>query len=181
MTQTAQVTIQVEGLRDALRELHKLDPKLKWKAVNALKAAGRPLLDEPRQNYPTRQPLSGWSTRGRTGYNGAKAQAGLQVKVGGRIPKGSRVAPAITLVQKNAGAAIFDIAGMRNGRGRKSEGGARGAGMIDRLNADFGKAQRGLWRARPQIMEQANGALLKAVEDVIADANARLKDRPGGR
>ena len=176
---TAQVTIQVEGLRDALRELHKLDPKLKWKAVNALKAAGRPLLAEPMQNYPTSPPLSGWSPRGRTGYNGAKARSGLQVRVGGRIPKGSRVAPAVTLVQRNAGASIYDIAGLRNGYGRRSEAGARGRAMIDKLNADHGRAQRGLWRARPEIMAAAQDVLVQAVNDVVAEANRTLADRGG--
>jgi len=41
----------------------------------------------------------------------------------------------------------------------------------------FGRPQRGLWRSRKFIQEQGTADIMKAVDEVIADANRALKAR----
>lgn len=165
--------MQTDGVRDALAQLRRVDPKLRTAATRELKTAGSRLTSRPKQNYPLEAPLSGWGRSGRLGYSPGRVRAGVQIRVGGRTPRGSSVAPIITLVQANAGGALYDIAGLRNGA--RGEGGARGAAFIDALNADYGRAQRGLWRARSWVYENAADALTDALDKVKDDANRSLR------
>jgi hypothetical protein len=45
------------------------------------------------------------------------------------------------------------------------------------LASVFGRPQRGLWRSRKFIQEQGTADIMKAVDEVIADANRALKAR----
>lgn len=160
-----ETTITVVGVRDALATLRKVDPKLRSQATRELKAAGSSLLEPAKRNYPMTAPLSGWKPSGRLGYTGSKVQRGVQIRVGGRTPKGSNTAPVITIVQANAGGALFDIAGLRNRSGR----------FVRALeSAGHGKAQRGLWAARDDIYERSGEALREALDKVVQDANRAL-------
>jgi hypothetical protein len=44
----------------------------------------------------------------------------------------------------------------------------------------FGRPQRGLWRSRAFIAEQGTADIMKAVDEVIADANRALQARTSG-
>jgi hypothetical protein len=88
----------------------------------------------------------------------------------------------VTIVQKNAGGALFDIAGLRNGSqgvggtdrlGRNRED-SQSKAFLDNLNASYGRAQRGMWRKIKAIRELADGELMKALEEVAAETNRKL-------
>lgn len=180
----ASASIEVFGVRDALRQLGQMDPKLRFKAIQKVKNASGEMLAAARENYPDdtdlRDQIPGWSKKGRLGYTKAAADKGVQVQVGGRS-RGNSYA-VVTIIQKNAGAAMFDIAGLRDG--------ARGVGSSDRLgrnrdaaqseaflrvlNASYGKAQRGMWRSIRKIRDLSNGALMDALKDVAAEVNRKL-------
>jgi hypothetical protein len=70
----------------------------------------------------------------------------------------------VTLIQKNAGGAIFDIAGLRDGS----------SVFVRNLNAYYGRAQRGMWKESKYIYGQATQDILKAVEDVLKSVNRNL-------
>lgn len=180
----AEASIEVFGVRDALRELGTIDPKLRFKAIAKVKAASSEMLAAARENYPQdsdlQETLEGWGKKGRLGYSKAAVDKGVQVQVGGRSIGNSYA--VVTIIQKNPGGALFDIAGLRDG--------AQGVGSTDRLgrqrdavqseaflrtlNAAYGKAQRGMWRSIRKIRDLSNGALMKALEDVAADVNRKL-------
>jgi hypothetical protein len=88
----------------------------------------------------------------------------VQIIVGGRARPG--VTPLVTLVQKSAAGALFSQAGTKN----KSQ-------FSNLLASVFGEPQRGLWRSRAFIQEQGAADIMKAVDEVIADANRALKAR----
>jgi hypothetical protein len=181
---SASAEISVFGVRDALKELGKIDKDLRWKAISKIKAASGEMVAVARDTYPDNSQLqdamSGWSTKGRLGYDKSKVDRGITVMVGGRS-FGDAYA-IVTLVQKNAGGALFDIAGL--------QGGSRGVGDTDRLgrsrdnsqsdaflrnlNNGFGKAQRGMWRKIRVIRELADKELMKALEEVAAQVNRKL-------
>jgi hypothetical protein len=168
-------SVEVYGVREALAELRKLSPECRREAVNKVKAAGRPLVALGQANYPTVKPLRGWGAGergGRLGYKATKVRNGVKVEVGGRTPRGANAFNVVTLVQKDAAGALFDIAGLRNG----ASPGRRGPNptFIKALDANYGRSQRGMWRNIAKIRDEAQDAIIGAVTEVAASTNRRL-------
>lgn len=176
--------IQVFGVRDALKELGQMDKTLRFKAVSKIKGASGEMLAVARDTYPDNSQLQdvmkGWSTKGRLGYDKKKVDAGVTIQVGGRSY--GNAYSIVTIIQKNAGGALFDIAGLRNGskgvggtdrlgRTRDSE---QSEAFLNNLNNAFGKAQRGMWRKIKVIREMADKELINALEEVAAQVNRKL-------
>ena len=119
--------------------------------------------------------MRGWSKNGRLGYDTAKVNKGIKVKVGGKAYGNSYA--IVTMVQENAGASLFDIAGFHNGSAGNPDGPDRlgrsreeqqSTVFIQNLDSYYGRAQRGIWRKHKEIMQLANGELMKALEEVVA-------------
>lgn len=176
--------ISVYGVRDALKELGQMDKTLRFKAVSKIKGASGEMLAVARSQYPDNSQLQdvmpGWSTKGRLGYDKKNVDKGVQVVVGGRSFGNSYA--IVTIVQKNAGGALFDIAGLRNGSegvggtdrlGRNRED-SQSEAFLRNLNSAFGKAQRGMWRKIKVIRELADKELMNALEEVAAQVNRKL-------
>jgi hypothetical protein len=87
---------------------------------------------------------------------------GVTIQVGGRSQRGS--SPLVTLLQKDAGGAIFDMAGLRGDTGQFSA----------YLTNAYGPAQRGMWREREYIYGQATKDILQAIEQVLNQVNRTL-------
>lgn len=157
---------EIYGLKAALAELGKLDSKTKFQAVNKIKASGNEMVNRVSATYPDKAPLSGMAPgRNRTGrlsYDPKKVRKGVTIQVGGRSVNGT--IPLVTLTQKNAGGAIFDIAGLRDGS----------SVFVRNLNAYYGRAQRGMWREAKFIYGQATQDILKAIEEVLNSVNRNL-------
>jgi len=157
---------EIYGLKAALAELNKLDSKTKFQAVNKIKASGNEMVNRVAATYPDKAPLSGMApgrkTAGRLSYDPTKVRKGVTIQVGGRSVKGT--IPLVTLTQKNAGGAIFDIAGLRDSS----------SVFVRNLNAYYGRAQRGMWREAKFIYGQATQDILKAIEEVLASVNRKL-------
>jgi len=180
----ATTSIEVYGVRDALKELGKIDKTLRFKAQNRMKASGAELANIARTTYPSNQQIDtdlyGWSKKGRLGYDKPKVDKGVQIQIGGRS-FGNAYA-VVTLVQKDPGGALFDIAGLQNGSqgvggtdrlGRRRDPDQSQA-FLDALNANFGRAQRGMWRKIKTIRELASVEILKACEDIMEMVNRKL-------
>ena len=163
---SATVSTEIYGLKAALAELGKLDTKTKFKATNKIKAAGAQMVTEVASRYPETVPLSGMkpSAKGgtRLAYDVTKVRKGVTIQVGGRAKNGN--IPLVTLIQKNAGGAFFDMAGLRDG----------GSQVVKDLDSRNGKAQRGMWRARSYIYGQATQDILAAIEEVMKSVNRNL-------
>lgn len=176
--------IEVFGVRDALRELGQIDKKARFKAQNRMKAAGAELQNVARTTYPDnsklRGDLEGWGPTGRLGYDKTKVDKGVQIQVGGRS-FGNAYA-IITLVQKDPGGALFDIAGLRDGAkggGSKDKKGRvrqpqQSKAFLNTLNSEYGPAQRGMWRKIKTIRQLASEEILKACEEVMEMVNRKL-------
>jgi hypothetical protein len=176
--------IEVFGVRDALKELGQIDKTLRFKAVSKIKGASGEMLAVARATYPSnadiQDTLPGWSTKGRLGYDKKNVDKGVQIQVGGRSVGNSYA--IVTIIQKNAGGALFDIAGLRQGaegvggqdrlgRNRSPE---QSEAFLRNLNASFGNAQRGMWRKIKVIREMADKELMSALEEVAAQVNRKL-------
>ena len=160
-------SVEITGLKQALAELGKLDKSARFKAAAKIKASSPAMLEEGRRQFPADIGISvihGMGNKGRLGYSKAKVDKGVQIMVGGRARQG--VTPLVTLVQKDAAGAMFSQAGTKNT-----------SQFSNLLASTFGRPQRGLWRSRAFIAEQGAADIMKAVDEVIADANRALKAR----
>lgn len=180
---TVSLDVQIFGVRDALAELRTIDPKARSAAVREVKRDLAGLLEPARKTYPATTGLRGWSRGGRLGYDEAKVRAGVQVVVGGRTPKGAKRFPIVTIVQKNAGGALFSLAGMQKGaqsvRGKKDRLGRpyskeQSIAFLNAVTAENGRAQRGLWKAREEIRDSAGESIGVALDKVTKQVNRRL-------
>ena len=161
-------SVEITGLKQALSELSKLDKSARFKAAAKIKARSPAMLEEGRKQFPAEIGISmihGWKNKGRLAYDKAKVDKGVQIMVGGRS-RGQGITPLVTLVQKNAAGALFSQAGSKNN-----------SDFSRLLTNVFGRPQRGLWRSRKFIAEQGTADIMKAVDEVIADANRALKAR----
>jgi hypothetical protein len=166
-----ETTAEITGLKQALSELSKLDKSARFKAAAKIKASSPAMLEEGRKQFPSEIGVSmirGMGNKGRLGYNKTAVDKGVQIIVGGRA-RGKGITPLVTLVQKNAAGALFSQAGSQNN-----------SDFSRLLTNTFGKPQRGLWRSRAFIAEQGTADIMKAVEEVIADANRALQARTSG-
>ena len=165
-------SVEITGLKQAMTELGKMDKSARFKAAAKIKASSPAMLEETRRQFPADigvTMIHGWapSKKGgsRLAYDKAKVDKGVQIVIGGRARPG--VTPLVTLVQKDAAGALFSMAGNAGGVGQFSK----------LLTNVFGRPQRGLWRSRAFIQEQGTADIMKAVDEVIADANRALEQR----
>ena len=165
-----ETSVEITGLKQAMSELSKLDKSARFKAAAKIKASSPAMLEEGRKQFPADIGISvihGMGNKGRLGYNKAKVDKGVQIMVGGRARQG--VTPLVTLVQKDAAAAMFSQAGTKNT-----------SQFSNLLASTFGRPQRGLWRSRKFVQEQGSADIMRAVDEVIADANRALQARTAG-
>lgn len=166
-----ETTAEITGLKQALSELSKLDKSARFKAAAKIKASSPALLENARAQFPAEigvTVIHGMRNKGRLGYDKAKVDKGVQIMVGGRS-RGQGITPLVTLVQKDAAGALFSQAGTRNN-----------TQFTKLLTNVFGRPQRGLWRSRKFIQEQGTADIMRAVDEVIADANRALQARTAG-
>jgi len=161
------VTMKTEviGIRDAVKELKKLEPavykEFRKEAVTALKPI---VLDaQATLNSAGDVPLSGmarkWAPKGRQIFPYSQTKAVRGVKVSLRPSK----AAFLTVQQKDASGAIFDIAG-RSSPNKFGEA----------LNK-YGKASRSMWPAADAKENQVKSNLADLVAKVAAKTETKLR------
>ena len=164
-------SVEITGIKQAMTELSKLDKSARFKAAAKIKASSPAMMEETRRQFPSEIGVSmihgmGVSKKGasRLAYDKTAVDKGVQIVIGGRARPGRT--PLITLVQKSAAGALFSQAGTKTT-----------SQFSNLLTNVFGKPQRGLWRSRKFIAEQGSADIMRAVDEVIADANRALQAR----
>jgi hypothetical protein len=174
------VSMEVLGLKEALREIQSIDKKARRKITSDYKQITKPVVTAARQRIPQQAPLSGWNRTWKPSSNfqalpwqSAIANSMISQKVSGKKPRewaGRTTNLAVfTVAWKGAINTIYDLAG-RGGNGDTE----RGAQMIRALEARFGKASRVLWPAYEMNREQVEKQVGQLVEDVLRQVNRKL-------
>jgi hypothetical protein len=111
---TTNTTIEIQGLKEAIRSLNKVEPGLRKQFVKDQTSIAQPAIDEVRRGYQ-REYLSGmarnWTQNGskKFPFSLARAISGVKLKV-----DASREATSLIYIQQtNAGAAIWEAAGRK--------------------------------------------------------------------
>jgi hypothetical protein len=113
---TASASIEIAGLKDAIRSLNKVEPGLRKEFTKKANEIAAPAIQEAQKGY-AKIPLSGmarnWTDKsGRKifPFSVAKAQSGVKLKV----DAAREAVSLLYITQTNVGAAVFEAAGRSN-------------------------------------------------------------------
>lgn len=160
----------VVGLKQALRELNKLDKVARRQLTKDFQAVCKPVVDAAKRAVPQQPPISGWgrSWTTRSGYKALPWQANLatkniKAKVSGKKPReynGRTTNLAVfTIAWGGTINTLFDLA-------NKSQT-AAGANMVRGLEARHGKASRVLWPAYTANQQEVELQVSMIIDDVM--------------
>lgn len=151
-------TPEIEGVKDTIKALRRIDPELRKEFNLKVKAIAAPMTDAMKSEYSDNRFPSGtkrkWSTKdGRKLFplTAAKAQNGVRVK----INTSYRDRNAFYVMQANPAAAIFDMAGKKNLNGLGSA-----------FSSKFGKEpSRVMWPVAEQKIRDLQDGIKDLVEE----------------
>jgi len=162
-------SVEVSGVKEAVKELRKIDPELRKQFNKDAKKVAEPVINDAKSQYPSMY-LSGmsriWTQNGvaKFPYSQSKAKSGVRVKTDTR----GKAISIISITQNNPAAAIVDMAGKKGG------GSARGQRFIANLTAKAGNPSRVMWpafeRNETEVtfqMTELVGEVMKTVEKAI--------------
>jgi len=160
------LTIQVNGVKDAVKYLNQVEPGYRKAYVANMKQIAKPMTDAMQSQYDDSKFPSGtqrnWSPGGRQVFplSASKAVKGVGVRVNNK-----KRGAAFSVMQKNPAAAIFDIAGRAN---------VNSLGTA--FSTKFGRsASRVIWPVFEARISDLTTEVQKVVDGVMAEVNKNLK------
>lgn len=160
-----ELTSSVTGVREALRELKKVDDALYWTAIKKMKDAADPIVAAIDGGFPS-PPPRGFAHNGRTGWGAKKPTV---VQYGGRASRGMKsrqVWPLIRVKIVDAPRQIFDMAGARDSSSQNR--------LNTNLSKSYGPASRAVYRVSERTRRLANEAVVDAMREVVRYTNRKL-------
>jgi hypothetical protein len=176
--------IQVYGIKEALKELNKIDKSLRREITRDYKEIVKSVIDDAKAAVPAAAPLSGMNRRWKTksgyeiigdgGWSQAIAQKFLVAKISTRRVKeyqGNKVnVGTFRLVWSGIANQTFDIAG------RKSSN-----PLARALSERWGSASRVMWPSYEKNKSQVDDEMLRLCERVMDEVNRNLVTAPVSR
>ena len=165
-------TPEIEGVKEAVRALRKIDPAMRKTFNTNVKAVVAPMTSAMQSNYDDMRFPSGTKRKWGTQAVGAKARKinpltaasarrGVRVKIDTSRKSGA----AFTVMQTNPGAAIFDMAGNGTPLGRA-------------FTAKFGRSSsRVMWPNAEVHLDDVRKNLVELIEEIEQDISRELKRR----
>jgi len=182
------MAVEVEGLKDTLRLLNKIDPTLRKEFGKRIRQLAQPMVDEIDKIRPTGDKLPrGFQHGGRTGAGAVKK---IKINTNTRRARARNITAGVQyetigtvrVMTADAASAIADMAGKpgnisMTGRSRSYPGrpnghalNGQGANMIRALNKYHGAPSRFMWRNTdpiPNAMEREFLDLIAEMEDEV--------------
>ena len=155
-------TVRIDGVKETIAELRKLDPNLRKKFNANVREITKPIVQAAQATYRAQNFPSGtarkWEQRGRQIFplDQSKAVRGVSTK----ISTSRKQASTIVVAQTNPGAALFEFAS--NGR------------LGTAFTGKNGPSPRAMWPAADRNQTQVASELAKLVEDVTDQMNRML-------
>ena len=179
-----ETTIRVYGIKEALKELNKIDKSLRREITKDYKQVVKSVIDDAKAAVPSSAPLSGmnrqWKTKsgheiiGDGGWSQAMSRKFLVAKISTRRVReyrGDKVnVGTFRLVWAGVANATFDMAG------RKATG-----AMARNLARRWGSASRVMWPSYEKNKSQVDADMLRLCERVMNEVNRNLVTAPVSR
>jgi hypothetical protein len=159
-------TVTVVGVKDAMRELQKIEPDLAKQIKKDFKEIVKPVVGDARSQV-VNLPLSGFRRNWKAGKLLPWSQSAVSKSIIARYSnrrRGNSLA-VFSVTMKSPAGTIFDIAG------RKSAN--RLGAALDSL---YGRASRLMWPTYERHANQVNKNMADLVEKITDAANRRLLD-----
>lgn len=186
------MTIQVEGLKENLRILQKIDPALRREFTKRFKELAKPAVDAIEAAKPSRAGLPrGFQHGGRTGANAVKK---VKINLNTRrararnLQQGVRYETigTVRIQSADAATAIADMAGKVGniaydgytraypGRPNGHRTAGQGAALIQKLNASIGAPSRFMWPGAERGLSGMESEFLNLAIEVEREINQEL-------
>ena len=165
--------VHITGVDKTIRTLKRIDVDVYNETITTIKSAMSKAETSAKVKFPPSNTLSGWVSKKGSGtfphYNQRQAVAGVKAVVNKKTGKSRKSYKIAALVQKNAGAVIFDMAGSKTaGNGRA---GKQFIGLLTELS---GKASRIMWPAVRQHQTAITETVVQAATKAERLVNAEL-------
>jgi hypothetical protein len=169
--------MQVEGLSETLRELGKVEPKLRRVMLKRMRDDVKPLADAINARIPPTAPIRGFNHQGRTAWTGKQRAV---VRTSFKKPKRDINATSteielsvVKVISQGAGVSIADMAGKGNGRNdrRAVEPQHKRPNLAQDLP---GSPSRYFWKDIERIIPEVERNIAETVRDVTMEANRKL-------
>lgn len=155
-------TIRVDGVKETIAELGRIDPELRKTFTKRVKEIAKPIVTVAQGRYRGISFPSGtaraWAQRGRPIFplDASKAVRGVTAQ----ISASKKNASTISVVQKNAGAAVFEFASSGN--------------LGTAFNTKNGSPARVMWPAADSAQNAVSEEMARYVEEVSDQINRSL-------
>jgi hypothetical protein len=165
---TATASVEVFGVKEAIKELRNVDPLYRKQLNKDAKEVAAPAVDDAKGRYPM-QFLSGmkyqWAPKGKVKfpYDQSKAQRGVKVKV----DTSKKNQGTIVITQTDPAAAIIDMAGKAGGKGN------RGSNFVAQMTR-FGPPSRIMWPAYVAHSGDIEKNMVALIETVMEQVNRNM-------
>lgn len=169
------VQIQVYGVKDALKEINKINPKLRREFTKRYKEIVKPVVEQAKASFPDDPPLSrmGKPYKHLGAWDGGLVAKGVTPRINTRkararnIEKGAVYETISTFLiqQKTGWGSLFDMAGKRNSESQMAR---------NLVNKGFGSPSRAMWPAYEQHKQEIDLAVLALCKDVMDEVNRNL-------
>jgi len=163
---TTDLTIQVDGVKEAVKYLNQVEPGFRKAYVANMKEIAKPMTEAMKSQYDDNRFPSGtkrsWSPEGRQVFplSATNASRGVSLRVNNK-----KAGAAFSVMQKNPAAAIFDIAGRANANP-----------LATAFSTKFGRtASRVIWPVFETKIVAMTTEIKKVVDDVMAEVNKNMK------
>lgn len=176
---TQNTSIEVVGIKDALRTLNRVDKVARRQITKDYKELVAPMINTARTLTPNEPPLSGmghaWKPQGRKEvfpWDDATSDKAMKPFVSGKKPREFRgfTSHLTTFgVRWSApGATVVELSGEGNVPTVK------GRQMVESLTARYGQPGRFFWRAFTQHEQEVQDGVAKLMKEVMRMLNERL-------
>jgi hypothetical protein len=174
------IDLKPTGLKEALRTINSIDPKLRRAYGKQIRDLGKVVVDAITPLVPSSSPTRGMDGPWRTGWKNGQTR-NIVVKTNTRkarrrnIQKGAQYETigTITVGTKGAALAIADMAGKSGNRGRS--GPRARPNFAGVLNSSLGRGpSRMVWAGGEKAIPDFQKALEPVIKEVIFEANKEL-------
>ena len=152
------MTVQIQGVKETIRELSKIDPEIRKSFNRNVKAIVKPVIDDAQRQYKSENYPSGTARKWRNKFplDGNLAARGTKAS----IKTAKKNQSTILIVNTNAGATVFEFA----------DSGRLGAAF----RTKNGAPARTLWPATNAQLPRVVGEMTELVNRVEIETNAKL-------
>lgn len=180
----ASVGIDYSGLKDALKEIQKVDPALRRQITKDIKEAMSPLVSAIKDSIPSSAPLSGQAGPWRTGW---KAESkNVVVKVDTRKARNRNLSQGakfesvgvVKITAKGAALSMSDMAGRGPNQTRNKNPLKARPSFAKYLTASLGRGpSRFMWARADDYIDEITRNVDKIVIEVMDQTNKRIVKR----